>query len=176
MAIKVLSAAHRVDGFLRHHLGRFYHVILAAGCVIALIHGSPERHASGGILHLGFAVVLNVVLAANQASAVYGYFESRRQSDEAWWRKMVIQVLSAAHRLDGVLQQYMGRFYHVILAAGCVIELIHRVHERRSFLNASGSVVPQGLAVVLYVVLVVNQASALHEYFERRRQRNAAGA
>jgi hypothetical protein len=172
MAIQVLSAANRLDGFLRQHLGRFYHVILAAGCVIALIHRPHARHASGGILHLGFAVVLNVVLAVNQASAAYGYFERRKPRDEAWWRKMVIQVLDAANRLDGVLRQYMGRFYHVILAAGCVIELIHRLHERHSFLNASGG----GLAVVLYVVLVVNQASALYEYFERRRQRNAAGA
>jgi hypothetical protein len=176
MAIKVLSAANRLDGVLRQHLGRFYNIILAAGCVIALLHRSPERHASGGILHLGFAVVLNVVLAVNQASAAYGYFERTSQPDAAWWRRMALRVLSAAHRLDGVLQQYMGRFYHVILAAGCVIELIHRLNERHSFLNTAGAVVPQGLAVVLYVVLVINQASALHEYFERRRQRKAAGA
>jgi hypothetical protein len=176
MAIKVLSAANRLDGVLRQRLGRFYHVILAAGCVIALIHRPHERHASGGLLHLGFAVVLNVVLVVNQGSAAYGYFERTKQLDAAWWRKKVIQVLSAANRLDGVLQQYMGRFYHVILAAGCVIELIHRLNERHSFLNAAGGVVPPALAVVLYAVLVVNQASALHEYFERRRQRKAAGA
>jgi hypothetical protein len=172
--IQVLSAANRLDGFLRQHLGRFYHVILAAGCVIQLIHRPPERHASGGTLHLGFAVVLNVVLVVNQASAVYGYFERRRQRDAAWWVKMAHQVLSAANRLDGFLQQYMGRFYHVILAAGCVIELIHRLHERHSFLNAGGGVVPLGFAVLLYVVLVANQASALYGYVERRRQRDAA--
>jgi hypothetical protein len=46
---------------------------------------------------------------------------------------------------------------------GSFIELIHRLHERDSQLNASGGVVRH--AVLLYVLLVVNRASAVYGYF-----------
>lgn len=86
---------------------------------------------------------------------------------------MVGEILSAANRLDVLLRRYLGRLYHVILGAGCVIELIHRLHESHAFLHPSGGgLLRLGFSVVLYVVLVVNQASALYGYYQRRRQRD----
>lgn len=84
---------------------------------------------------------------------------------------MLFKILSAARRLDGVLRQHLGRLYHVLLAAGCVIELVHRLREGHSFLHPSaGGTLRLGFSVLLYVVLVVNQASALYGYVERRRR------
>ncbi|HZB92188.1 MAG TPA: hypothetical protein VE397_12135 [Stellaceae bacterium] len=86
---------------------------------------------------------------------------------------MLHRILERANRLDGLLRLRLGRLYFVILAAGCVIELIHRLRERHQFIHTAGSMVGVGFAVVLYVVLVLNQASALYGYLERRRSHSA---
>ena len=84
---------------------------------------------------------------------------------------MIGEILGAANRIDQLLRLHLGRLYHVILAAGCVIELIHRLREGHTFLHPSGGgLLRLVFPVILYVVLVVNQASALYAHYQRRRQ------
>lgn len=82
---------------------------------------------------------------------------------------MIVKVFRGVRWLHAELQQRIGPAYNVILGVGVVIEIIHRVREAN--FHAQAGVIRSLLAVVLFVLLLLNQLAELGEHVERRLRR-----
>jgi hypothetical protein len=82
----ILNAAHGLDNWLRVHLGRPYHGILAIGLVIEIgrrLREFPDIVGSaGGIVKVVIAVVFFAVLLIHQVGEL-GEHAARRREREA---------------------------------------------------------------------------------------------
>lgn len=82
---------------------------------------------------------------------------------------MIVEVFRGVRSLHAELHRRIGPAYNVILSVGLVIEIIHRVRE--ADFHADAGVIRSLLAVVLFVLLLLNQMAELGEHVERRLRR-----
>jgi hypothetical protein len=87
---------------------------------------------------------------------------------------VIIQVLHAAHRLDGWLDRRIGTPYRVLLGIGLCVEIVRRIGEIVDKAGEMTHVVRGGLVLLLYFALLLHTADALYERLARRAMRRVA--
>jgi len=80
----VLRQAHRLDAWLRSHLGRPYHVILGLGLAIEIVRHLGELGEVGdspsGMVKVVIVVIFYSVLLVHQLGELYAHVARRRLS------------------------------------------------------------------------------------------------
>lgn len=83
----VLLASHRLDAWLREHLGRPYLALLGVGLVFGIIATvgelDHEIRSGSSVLKLGFLAAFQVALLINQLAQFHDYRQERRQRKQA---------------------------------------------------------------------------------------------
>lgn len=82
MIAGILRGAHRLDAWLRSHLGRPYHVILGIGLIIEIVGHLHELGEIGespsGILRVALAVIFYSVLLMHQLGELHAHVVARK--------------------------------------------------------------------------------------------------
>jgi hypothetical protein len=78
----ILRLAHRLDAWLRSHLGRPYHVILGLGLAIEIVRHLRELSEVGdsasGIVRVVVVLIFYSVLLVHQLGELYAHVAARR--------------------------------------------------------------------------------------------------
>ena len=82
---------------------------------------------------------------------------------------MLIDVLHGVQRIDEAIARKFGPAYNAILGIGLVIEIVRRLREFGDLPTASA--VRSGLAMALFVLLLMHQLAELADHIDRRRHR-----
>ena len=83
---------------------------------------------------------------------------------------MFTTITDAARRLELWLGRTFGRPYHALLGIGIIIEIAQHCRELPEKIAGAGFI-KTGLAIVLFLALLVHQAGELSEGAEQRRRR-----
>ena len=86
---------------------------------------------------------------------------------------MIVELLSQARKLDDWLHARLGRPYQAFMGIGLTIELVKQIKElfgKGIFEN--GSWIPSGLALALFVALLIHSLAELSEHADQRFRRS----
>jgi hypothetical protein len=86
---------------------------------------------------------------------------------------MVQELLRPAYRLDQWLTAKLGQPYRALLGIGLLIEIVQRLREFPELLHSSKGLIGEGLALLLFVALLLNQLAEFHERMVARGERRA---
>jgi len=84
---------------------------------------------------------------------------------------VILQVLHAAHRLDGWLDRRMGAPYRMLVGIGLSVEIVRRVGEIVETAGGITHLIRGFLVLALYAALLLHTADALYERLARRAMR-----
>lgn len=86
---------------------------------------------------------------------------------------MIGAIFRAAAFLDRWLQQKLGEPYRTLLGIGLLIEIVQRLREFPELLHSGKGLIGEGLALLLFAALLLNQLAEFHERMVARRERRA---
>jgi hypothetical protein len=85
---------------------------------------------------------------------------------------MIIDIARAAHHLDEVIAERLGRPYHAVLGISLVAELVDRIRDFDKVTDHAG-LLRIGFALAVYCLLLLHQVGELAERRQQKRDRAA---
>jgi hypothetical protein len=86
---------------------------------------------------------------------------------------MISAIFATAARLDRWLQDTLGEPYRTVIGIGLLIEIVQRLREFPGLVHSGKSPIGEGLALLLFAALLLNQLAEFHERMVARRERRA---
>ena len=83
---------------------------------------------------------------------------------------MIRGLTRIAYEIDEWLQHRLGRAYRVMLSAGLVIDIAHRILEIREHVETRHHLIGVVLAVVMELALLIHQVGEMHHRLGRSAQ------
>ena len=128
-----------------------------------------ERLIRAGATVIGTHAQHPAAIVRRRHGARPGTFLTFSDRSETEGRVMLIDVLHGVQRIDEAIARKFGPAYNAILGIGLVIEIVRRLREFGDLPTASA--VRSGLAMALFVLLLMHQLAELADHIDRRRHR-----
>ncbi len=77
-------------------------------------------------------------------------------------------ITSAASRIDGWLDERLGRPYRVLLSVGLAADIGHRIFEAPKHVQERPHLAGTIMAVLMEVAMLLHQLAEMNEHLERR--------